>query len=75
MGTLFMMYGRKSCTTILPKITISPTVFAYQMQNNEDNLPNICSLSLFAHYIEDDKMNSEPIGSPNNKIIQFKIFQ
>ena len=29
---------------------------------------------MFSHQIEDDKMNCEPIGSPNNKMIQSKIF-
>ena len=74
MGTFFMMYGRKYCTTILQKITTSPTMFAYQMQSNIDILPNIFSLFLFSHQIEDDKMKCEPTRFLNKKIIKSKIF-
>ena len=60
MGSVFMMYGRKCYTTILPRVTTWPVVFVYQLQNIKDTLPNICFISLFVHHIEDDKMSYDP---------------
>ena len=72
--TFLMSYGRKYYTTILPKITISPTMFFYQMRRSVDSLPNICSLSLFSNQIEDDKMNCEPTKLPKQENNSFQFF-
>ena len=49
-------------------------MIAYQIQNNEDILQNIYSLSLFDHRIEDDKKSYELVEYPNKKIIMSKNF-
>ena len=69
------MYGRKCYTTIQPEATIWPIVSVYQIESNEDILPNICLLSQFAHQIEDDKMNYELTEYQDKKIIMSKNFQ
>ena len=56
-----MQYGRKCYTTINLEVTTWTIVFVYYIQNIEYILPNICSLSQFSHYIEDDMMSYELI--------------
>ena len=75
MGSFFLQYGKKCYTTIQREVTIWPIVFSYQIQNNEDILPNIYSLSQFDHRIEDDKMSYELIEYQDKKIISSKNYQ
>ena len=75
MGSFLLLYGRKCYTTIQPEVTTWPIVFVYEINNNEDIIPNIYSLSQFAHQIEDDKMSYGLVEFPNKKIIPSKNFQ
>ena len=69
MGSFLLLYGRKCYTTIQPKATIWPIVSVYQIQSNEDILPNTCLLSQFSHQIEDDKMSYELTEYQDKKIL------
>jgi hypothetical protein len=75
MVSFLLQYERKCYTTILPRVTIRTIVFIYQRQSDEGSIPNICSLSLFLHQIEDDRMSYEPIEYPNKNIIMSKNVQ
>ena len=75
MGSFLLLYGRKCYTTIQPEATIWPIMPVYQIQSNEDILPNICLLSQFSHKIEDDKMSYELTEYQDKKIILSKNFQ
>ena len=75
MGSFLLQYGKNCYTTIQLEITTWPIVFVYQIQNNEDILPNIYLLSQFDDQIEDDKMSYELVEYPNKKIIPSKNFQ
>ena len=75
MGSFLLLYGRKCYTTIQLEATIGPIVSVYQIQSNEDILPNICLLSQFAHQIEDDNMSYELTEYQEKKIIMSKNFQ